>query len=101
MLPFVPRRGKVLRGTHQALLVRKMVFSAGHQFPQNGLCPVRWRASHNRLVQLVRQPEYVFVFGVDFRDKNRVHLAPLEKSHNQPPRSSVHSTAVSEFQSLN
>jgi hypothetical protein len=63
---------------HQALLVRKMILFAGDQFAQNGPCLVRRRASHNRLVQLVRQPEYVLVLGVDFRDKDRVPLAPLE-----------------------
>ena len=64
MLPFVPGRGRVVRGTHQPLLVRKVILSAGDQFAQNGPRLVRWHACGNCLAQLVRQPVYVFVFGV-------------------------------------
>jgi hypothetical protein len=68
---------------HQALLVREMLFNSDGQRPRQLLNASSLRAHAHSLLEFLRHPEDVAMFGIDLRKENGVRLRPFEMLHGE------------------
>jgi hypothetical protein len=83
VLPFVPGGVRAGRGAHDPLFVREMFLDGDSQRPDQVENAGDLRARAQRLLEFLRHPEQIAMFGVYFRKENGVRLRPLEMVHGR------------------